>query len=62
MWESYLEFESTNGEKTTTIERIDIVKGCSKDNCTWKTQLEQARNRSSNATVEVRGKTYPTVS
>jgi len=62
MWQSYLDFEAQNGESSATIERIDITNGYNKENCTWKTQLEQARNRSTNISVEVRGKTYATIS
>jgi hypothetical protein len=62
MWNAYLEFEAENGLNTATIDRIDPALNYTKDNCRWATQLQQARNRSSNISIEVNGKTYETVS
>ena len=38
-----------------TLERIDNDKGYFKDNCKWASRLEQARNRSTNRMVTIKG-------
>lgn len=62
MYESYLQFEEINGTNTATIDRLDNNKPYTYDNCKWATQLEQARNRSTNIKVTIEGTTYRTLS
>lgn len=45
MYESYMEHEAIHGSKNTTLERIDVNKGYTKDNCKWATWIEQSKNR-----------------
>lgn len=46
MYEKYIESVAKNGEKNTTIDRIDNSKGYSKSNCRWATINQQVDNRS----------------
>lgn len=61
MYDSYMEFERLNGEKTATIDRIDSKENYCPENCRWATQLEQARNRSNNIKIEIDGVLYSTL-
>lgn len=45
MYSSYLEHIKKYGVNNTTLERIDVNKSYSKENCTWKTWYEQAGNK-----------------
>lgn len=58
MWESYESHVRTHGEKFTTLDRIDNLKGYSKENCHWTGTKEQARNRRSNVVFTLSGKKY----
>ena len=42
-------------EDHLTLDRLDILKDYSKDNCKWSTTGEQARNRSDNQMVTIEG-------
>lgn len=42
MWESYRRHVEKYGEKQTTIDRIDVNKGYSLENCKWSTYSEQS--------------------
>lgn len=48
MYESYKEHIKVYGIENTTIERIDVNKSYTKENCTWKTWYEQAGNKTNN--------------
>lgn len=58
-WEDFEIFYQDMGEppKGCSIERIDNSKGYSKDNCKWATVTEQARNRRTNVTLTLQGRT-----
>lgn len=45
---SYQEHVQKHGVKNTTLERINVNKGYTVDNCTWTTWYEQANNKTSN--------------
>lgn len=58
-WRKFSNFASDMGDppKGMTLERKDNSKGYSHDNCIWASIKQQARNRRSNARVEVMGRT-----
>ena len=53
----YLNFVKDLGPRPegTTLDRIENSKGYSKENCKWSTYKEQARNKSSNKKIIVKG-------
>lgn len=61
-WNDYLTFRTwaySNGYRDDlTIDRIDIDKGYTPENCKWSTAKEQANNTSRNHFITYEGKTY----
>jgi len=58
-WDSFENFIMDMGErpgKEYSIERIDLSKGYSSDNCKWATRTEQNRNRSMCIYITIDGK------
>lgn len=59
-WEnSFKKFCEDMGDKPSSghsIERIDINKHYTKENCIWATRVQQARNKSNNVLIEYGGK------
>lgn len=51
----FLEDMEPSFQEGLTLDRISYKKGYSKDNCHWGTDLEQARNKSSNVYFELDG-------
>ena len=60
-WKSFVAFEKwalNNGyDETLTIERIDVSKGYSPDNCRWATWREQTINKRSSNRITYNGET-----
>lgn len=58
-WDSFEVFFSDMGErpKSTSLDRVDSLKGYSKSNCRWSTRLVQNRNRRSNILFTYKGET-----
>ena len=48
MYEKYIIHRKKNGERQTTLDRINPFKGYSKENCRWATFIEQAQTRKNN--------------
>jgi hypothetical protein len=61
MYESYLEFIKEHGEWSATLDRIDTNWNYNKENCRWKTMLEQQSNKRNNHRVVYKWKEYPTM-
>jgi len=61
MGESFEESVKINGEKYTTLDRIDNNKGYCKENCHWTTFKGQSRNRRSNKMITHAGVRYSTL-
>jgi hypothetical protein len=57
MLESFIEHAKINGLENTKIDRKDVNKGYSKNNCVWSTQKEQANNKRNNVVVVYKGET-----
>lgn len=57
MFEAYTIHRNEYGEKNTTIDRNDGTKGYCKENCSWKTYEEQAKNRKSNIIISYNNQT-----
>lgn len=47
--------EKKNGRNILTLDRIDVDKGYSPENCRWITNEEQANNKKSNVIIEING-------
>lgn len=58
-WRSFANFYADMGDapEGATLDRIDFTAGYSKQNCRWASVSEQARNKCSNVTVTLNGKT-----
>ncbi|AKQ08334.1 HNH endonuclease [Bacillus phage PBC2] len=52
---------SNHGQDDTTLDRINVDKGYSKDNCRWATRLEQNRNKTTTIKTIVDGVEYTTL-
>ena len=58
MYRSFLSHTKKYGIKDTTLERIDVNKNYSKENCRWATKLEQRYNSRGIRYVIYKDKTY----
>lgn len=56
-FETFFKNMGLKPSKTYTIERIDVNKGYSKENCIWATKKQQANNRRSNYFLTYKGLT-----
>lgn len=57
-WLNFKEWALTHGYKEgLTLDRIDVNKGYSPDNCRWVTMKEQNRNKSTNVLITYKGET-----
>lgn len=54
----YKEEKLSNGRNKWTIDRIDNSKGYTPENCKWATDIEQARNKTSNKKVIYNNQSY----
>ena len=59
MYKSYLIHLKKYGEKNTTLDRINVYKGYSKENCRWATTLTQSLNKKNTIKVIYKGKEVP---
>lgn len=57
MYDSYLNHVKIHGEKNTSIDRINVLDGYSKDNCRCATTKEQSRNKSTSKFLTINGVT-----
>ena len=57
-WDNFVVFLKDMGERPlgTTLDRVDVNKGYSKDNCRWADPHTQGRNQRSNVWVEINGR------
>lgn len=53
MWSGFIEHCLINSLKNTTIDRIDTLKGYSKENCRWATWQVQGRNKKNNRVIKI---------
>ena len=51
MYKKYLEHKKINGERNTTLDRVNPYKNYSKENCRWATMKQQANNKKINYDV-----------
>lgn len=56
MYQSYLDHVQKFGEKDTSLDRKNVLKGYSKSNCSWATLLEQGRNKRNTLLIKFRGR------
>jgi len=59
MYESWERHEAACGGRDTTLDRIDVRMGYSKDNCRWATQAEQSVNKKNTVYITCNEKTKP---
>lgn len=55
MYKTYIQHSSTFSEHDTTLDRVNVNVGYSKENCRWATLKEQARNRRNNRYILYKG-------
>ena len=55
--ENFIKWSLEHGySDTLTLDRVDVNKGYSPDNCRWVSNIEQQNNKRSNVVVEIDGK------
>lgn len=59
MYGSYLEHTKKFGSKNTTLDRLDVNKNYSVQNCRWATCKEQSNNRRNTLFILYQNKMYP---